>query len=349
MTFVATANVVELLGARPVFVDVDPETLLVSTDLVARAVTPRTKAVIPVHIYGQMVDIPAVRVILRDRPDIAIIEDCAHCFEGELNGQKPGTQSSAAIFSFYATKNVTCGEGGAIVTNDFNLFQKLLQARIHSMSASAIAALADQPGQDLDYARRADAAIDIDRQCLLSELVSHRQTFELLTIGTTIEHEIVRPHLVRSARRLWPRPARSHALARPLARHLQSRRLPQPVSSPWAHPMPVATEKNADAPIAVARILHRQLLHPLNDRRVLAELPALVAQRHRRPLDQRAAPPHRETTLPAIHNLPPTGRHAHQFFAATSFMISISRSRSATSFFSRAFSASSCFRRLTSF
>jgi hypothetical protein len=171
---------------------------------------------------------------------------------------------------------------------------------------------------------------------------------KLLTIGATVEHEIVGPHLVRSAWRSRPRPARSYALARPLARHLQSHRLPQPVSSAWAHAMPIATEKNADAPIAVARILQRQLLHPLDDRRVLAELPALVAQRRSRHLEQRAGPPHRETTLPAIRNLPSTDRHAHQFFAATSFMISISRSRSATSFFSRAFSASSCFTRLTS-
>jgi hypothetical protein len=80
-----------------------------------------------------------------------------------------------------------------------------------------------------------------------------------------------------------------------------------------------------------------------------ASFAALVAQCRSRHLKQRAGPPHRETTLPAIRNLPPTGRHAHQFFAATSFMTSISRSRSATSFFSRAFSASSCFRRLTSF
>ena len=138
MTFIATANVVQLLGARPVFVDVDPDTLLVSPDLIARAVTTRTKAVIPVHIYGQMLDIAAVRSVLRDRPDIAIIEDSAHCFEGEFAGQKPGAHSAAAIFSFYATKNVTCGEGGAIITNDSDLYHKILQTRIHGMSAGAI-------------------------------------------------------------------------------------------------------------------------------------------------------------------------------------------------------------------
>jgi UDP-4-amino-4-deoxy-L-arabinose-oxoglutarate aminotransferase len=138
MTFIATANVAEILGARPVFVDVDPETLLLAPEAIARAVTPHTKAVIPVHIYGQMMDIAAVRVAIRDRPDIAIIEDSAHCFEGEFAGQKPGTHSSAAIFSFYATKNITCGEGGAIITNDSDLYQRLMQTRMHGMSSGAI-------------------------------------------------------------------------------------------------------------------------------------------------------------------------------------------------------------------
>jgi len=138
MTFIATANMPELLGARAVFVDVDRDTLLTTPELIARTVTPRTKAVIPVHMYGQMLDVSALRAALADRPDIAIIEDCAHCFEGELAGQKPGAHSSAAIFSFYATKNVTCGEGGAIITNDTALYERIVQTRMHGMSAGAI-------------------------------------------------------------------------------------------------------------------------------------------------------------------------------------------------------------------
>ncbi|MCF6274102.1 MAG: aminotransferase class I/II-fold pyridoxal phosphate-dependent enzyme, partial [Rhodobacteraceae bacterium] len=84
MTFVATANVVELVGARPVFVDVEPDTLLIDIDAVRQAITPRTRAVIPVHLYGQMVDIAKLRAQVGS--DIAIIEDAAHCFEGSLNG-----------------------------------------------------------------------------------------------------------------------------------------------------------------------------------------------------------------------------------------------------------------------
>src|SRR4249919_1788496 len=123
----------------------------------------------------------------------------------------------------------------------------------------------------------------------------------------------------------------------------------EPVGPADAHAMPVAAEKDTDAAIAIARILRRQLLHPLDHARVLHRLAALVAQRRSRHREQRAGPSYRETTLPAIRNLTPTSRHAHQFFAATSFITSISRSRSATSFFSRAFSASSCFSRRTSF
>ena len=137
MTFIATANVVELLGATPVLVDVDPATLLMRAEDMTTAISPRTRAVIPVHLYGQMCDIPAMRRALGGRDDIAIIEDCAHCFEGERDGAKPGAHSDAAIFSFYATKNIACGEGGAVITGRDDLHEKLLQTRLHGMSAGA--------------------------------------------------------------------------------------------------------------------------------------------------------------------------------------------------------------------
>jgi UDP-4-amino-4-deoxy-L-arabinose-oxoglutarate aminotransferase len=137
MTFVATANVVELVGAMPVFIDCDPDTLLVTPELIKAAITKKTKAVIPVHMYGQMCDIKAIKEVLPKDQKISIIEDCAHSFEAKLNGDRPGKYSDAAIFSFYATKNVTCGEGGAIITNDERLFDRILQAILHGMSAGA--------------------------------------------------------------------------------------------------------------------------------------------------------------------------------------------------------------------
>ena len=137
MTFIATANVVELVGAKPVFIDCDPDTLLITPELVKAAITKNTKAVIPVHMYGQMCDIKAIREILPKDHKISIVEDCAHTFEAKFNGDRPGKYSDASIFSFYATKNVTCGEGGAIITNDSSLFERIQQSILHGMSAGA--------------------------------------------------------------------------------------------------------------------------------------------------------------------------------------------------------------------
>jgi UDP-4-amino-4-deoxy-L-arabinose-oxoglutarate aminotransferase len=137
MTFIATANVVELVGAKPVFIDCDPDTLLITPELIKAAITRKTKAVIPVHMYGQMCDVKAIKEILPKDRKVSIIEDCAHTFEAKFNGERPGKYSDASIFSFYATKNVTCGEGGAIITNDEKLFERIQQAILHGMSAGA--------------------------------------------------------------------------------------------------------------------------------------------------------------------------------------------------------------------
>ena len=136
MTFAATANVVLHTGATPVFVDVEPETGLLSVDAVERAITPRTKAIIPVHLYGAMVDMRRLKA-LADRHDLKLVEDCAHAIESERDGIKPGQLSDAASFSFYATKNITSGEGGAVVTNSDEINTRLRLLRQHGMSASA--------------------------------------------------------------------------------------------------------------------------------------------------------------------------------------------------------------------
>jgi UDP-4-amino-4-deoxy-L-arabinose-oxoglutarate aminotransferase len=140
MTFISSANIVELVGAKPVFVDVERDTLLVSLDAVKAALTPATKAVIPVHLYGQMVDLRRLRAMLAgvNRADVRIIEDSAHCFEGRLEDYGPGRHSDIALFSFYATKNVACGEGGAYVTDSEDLYLKMAQTRLHGMSAGAV-------------------------------------------------------------------------------------------------------------------------------------------------------------------------------------------------------------------
>jgi UDP-4-amino-4-deoxy-L-arabinose-oxoglutarate aminotransferase len=87
--------------------------------------------------YGQMCDVKSIKDAFPKDQKISIIEDCAHTFEAKFNGDRPGKYSDAAIFSFYATKNVTCGEGGAIITNDEKLFERIQQAILHGMSAGA--------------------------------------------------------------------------------------------------------------------------------------------------------------------------------------------------------------------
>ena len=141
-TFIATANVVTLTGATPIFADVDPETLLVRPSDVAKLITIKTRAVVPVHLFGQMVDVIGLKDVIAAHPlakaKIWLIEDAAHCFEGTRDGYRPGQNSDVAIFSFYATKNITCGEGGAIIVHDESLYQRILESRLHGMSAMAV-------------------------------------------------------------------------------------------------------------------------------------------------------------------------------------------------------------------
>lgn len=136
LTFIATATAIIQAGATPVFVDVEPETGNLDARLVEAAITSRTKAILPVHLYGQMCDMRTLRVIA-DRYKLAIVEDCAHCVEGDRDGVRPGMLSEAACFSFFATKNLTCGEGGAIVTRDAERARRLRLLRHHGMDKTS--------------------------------------------------------------------------------------------------------------------------------------------------------------------------------------------------------------------
>ncbi len=136
MSFIATANAVEYCGAKPVFVDVEPDTANINADLIESVVTPRTKAILPVHLYGHMCDMGRIRKIA-DKHGLKVIEDAAHCMEGQRDGIKPGQVGDAACFSFYATKNITCGEGGAVSCNDPEMYDWLFKARMHGMTKNA--------------------------------------------------------------------------------------------------------------------------------------------------------------------------------------------------------------------
>jgi perosamine synthetase len=115
-TFAATANAVALTGATPVFADVEPDTFTLSADAVRAAITERTAAVMPVHLYGQMADMTAFEKLASDR-GLLLVEDAAQAHLAEWNG-RPAGSFGLGMFSFYPTKNMTSGEGGMITTSD---------------------------------------------------------------------------------------------------------------------------------------------------------------------------------------------------------------------------------------
>jgi UDP-4-amino-4-deoxy-L-arabinose-oxoglutarate aminotransferase len=136
LTFIASSTAIMEAGAKPVFVDVEEDTGNIDAARVEAAITPRTRAILPVHLYGQMCDMKALRAIA-DRHKLAIFEDAAHCVEGVRDGVKPGQLGDTASFSFYATKNLTCGEGGALAWNDESKTKRLNLLRLHGMTKMA--------------------------------------------------------------------------------------------------------------------------------------------------------------------------------------------------------------------
>jgi dTDP-4-amino-4,6-dideoxygalactose transaminase len=136
MTFASTTNAILHLGARPRLVDVEPATGLIDPAAVRAAVNGRTVGILPVHLYGQMADMRALRDIA-DAHGLFIVEDSAHGVEMERDGVRPGELGDAAVFSFYATKNVTSGDGGAIATRDAKMAERLRRLRNHGVSKAA--------------------------------------------------------------------------------------------------------------------------------------------------------------------------------------------------------------------
>jgi dTDP-4-amino-4,6-dideoxygalactose transaminase len=130
-TFMATAEAISFCGAKPVFVDVDELTYTINPSLIDRAITPRTKAIIPVHLFGQMADMDGVMEVAQ-KYGLAVIEDACQAHGAMCKGQKAGSIGHAGCFSFYPGKNLGAfGEAGAIVTNDREVAQKVKVLRDH--------------------------------------------------------------------------------------------------------------------------------------------------------------------------------------------------------------------------
>lgn len=136
-TFTATAEVVRYLGADVKLVDIDPATLNIDPALVESAITPRTKAIVPVHYGGLAADMPRLLDIAR-RHGLKVVEDAAHALPTTVGGRLVGTLASeATVFSFYANKTITTGEGGMLVTRDATLARRASIMRLHGMSRDA--------------------------------------------------------------------------------------------------------------------------------------------------------------------------------------------------------------------
>ena len=134
-TWVSTLNMICLLGATPVMIDVDNDNLMITPEAVAAAITSRTKAIIPVHYAGAPADIDAIRAV-GERHGIPVIEDAAHAAGTHYKGRHVGCQGTA-IFSFHAIKNMTCAEGGLIVTDDDELASRIRSLKFHGLGVDA--------------------------------------------------------------------------------------------------------------------------------------------------------------------------------------------------------------------
>ncbi|MGE5363051.1 MAG: DegT/DnrJ/EryC1/StrS family aminotransferase [Bacteroidota bacterium] len=134
-TWIATANVIEYLGAKPVFCDIDPDTFNIDTTKINDLITPATRAIIPVHLFGYPADVEAIRKIARDH-NLFVVEDAACGFASKFQGTHVGNFGNTGCFSFHPRKAITTGEGGMITTNDDKLAALLRAMRDHGATMS---------------------------------------------------------------------------------------------------------------------------------------------------------------------------------------------------------------------
>ena len=135
LTFVADANAILACNAEPVITDINKENFFLSTSNIKKNITKKTKAIIPVHIYGQVCNIEEILDIARDN-NLKVIEDCAHAIGTFHKSKHVGTLGNTGCFSFYPTKNITTAEGGMVITNSEQIAKKVRQLRSHGMTKS---------------------------------------------------------------------------------------------------------------------------------------------------------------------------------------------------------------------
>lgn len=143
MTFCATANVIIHAGATPVFADCEKDTMNIAPEEIRKKITPRTRAIMPVHFAGRPCKMDEIMAIA-DKHGLKVIEDCAHAIETEYKGKKAGTFGDIGCFSFYVTKNIITGEGGMDITNNDDFADRIKICSLHGMSKDAWKRFADK-------------------------------------------------------------------------------------------------------------------------------------------------------------------------------------------------------------
>lgn len=133
LTFIATANAVAYIGAKPIMVDIDPNNLCIDPSKIEAAITDKTKAIIPVHLYGHPANMDEINIIAK-KYNLFVIEDAAEAHGAKYKNKVVGGLANCGVFSFYGNKIITTGEGGAITTNDLDIYEKAKFLRDHAMS-----------------------------------------------------------------------------------------------------------------------------------------------------------------------------------------------------------------------
>jgi perosamine synthetase len=198
-SFIATINPIIMVGAKPVLVDINPNTFCIDVDKIERAITPKTKAIIPVHLYGQTADIDEINALAK-KHNLVVIEDACQAIGAEYKNRKAGNLGNMGCFSLYATKNIMCGEGGIITTNDEKYVAVIKSLRQHGMSGPYM-----YDGLGYNY-RLTDlqAAIAIEQLKKITKFTENRQkNAKLLNEGLKGINGLVTPKLAVSRNHVY--------------------------------------------------------------------------------------------------------------------------------------------------
>lgn len=197
-TFVATAEVIVLLGAKPVFVDIEPDTCNINASLIESKITEKTKAIIPVGLYGQPADMDEINAIAKRNGGIPVIEDAAQSFGAEYRGRKSCNLSTIGCTSFFPSKPLGCyGDGGAIFTSDESIAEACRQIRVHGQSARYVHTRVGVGGR-MDTIQCAVVLAKLDQ---FNWEVSRRQKIaEMYLGGLHSDKNLLKPTVVRDDR-----------------------------------------------------------------------------------------------------------------------------------------------------